>query len=86
MREHLGIDVDALEEEDLMTREPVKPEYEQEAWDPTVEEHTESDPIHIHSGHDHGPGVGHMSNVLKGSVGQGKPTGCFYSEADHNSV
>ncbi|KAJ3563394.1 hypothetical protein NP233_g8968 [Leucocoprinus birnbaumii] len=34
MREHLGVDVDALDEEDLMAHEPVKPEHEQEPWDP----------------------------------------------------
>ncbi|KAF8964181.1 hypothetical protein BDZ97DRAFT_1731107 [Flammula alnicola] len=38
MREHLGIDVDALDEEDLMTHDPVKPENEQEAWDPDSEQ------------------------------------------------
>ncbi|KAF9481155.1 phospholipase D/nuclease [Pholiota conissans] len=38
MREHLGIDVDALDEEDLMTHEPVKPEHEQEPWDPNSEQ------------------------------------------------
>lgn len=34
MREHLGIDVDALDEEMLMNNEPAKPEYEQEKWIP----------------------------------------------------
>ncbi|KDR82694.1 hypothetical protein GALMADRAFT_238185 [Galerina marginata CBS 339.88] len=38
MREHLGVDVDALDEEDLMTHEPVKPEYEQDSWDPDKEQ------------------------------------------------
>lgn len=38
MREHLGIDVDSLEEDDLMERDPVAPEYEQEVWDPSREE------------------------------------------------
>ncbi|KAJ2932640.1 hypothetical protein H1R20_g4455, partial [Candolleomyces eurysporus] len=38
MREHLGIDVDALDEEDLMAHDPVKPEYEQKAWDPNSEQ------------------------------------------------
>ncbi|PPQ89645.1 hypothetical protein CVT25_013832 [Psilocybe cyanescens] len=38
MREHLGIDVDALDEEDLMTNDPVKPEHDQEAWDPDKEQ------------------------------------------------
>ncbi|GAW06506.1 phospholipase D [Lentinula edodes] len=34
MREHLGVDVDAIYEEDLMANEPRKAEHEQEAWDP----------------------------------------------------
>uniref|UniRef100_A0A8H7XQ51 Phospholipase n=1 Tax=Psilocybe cubensis TaxID=181762 RepID=A0A8H7XQ51_PSICU len=38
MREHLGIDVDALDEEDLMMNDPVKPEHEQEVWDPDKEQ------------------------------------------------
>lgn len=38
MREHLGIDVDALDEEDLMSHEPLKPEYQQEDWDPDQEQ------------------------------------------------
>ncbi|KAF8895434.1 hypothetical protein BD779DRAFT_1619102 [Infundibulicybe gibba] len=38
MREHLGIDVDSLDEEDLMTNDPVKPEYEQHEWDPDTEQ------------------------------------------------
>lgn len=38
MREHIGIDVDALAEEDLMANEPPKEEHEQEPWDPDVEQ------------------------------------------------
>lgn len=38
MREHLGVDVDALYEDDLMMNEPLKPEHEQETWDPDVEQ------------------------------------------------
>ena len=38
MREHLGVDVDAMYEEDLMASEPVKPAHEQEEWDPDVEQ------------------------------------------------
>lgn len=34
MREHLGIDVDALDEEDLMSRHSSKSEYRQRARDP----------------------------------------------------
>ncbi|TFK40629.1 hypothetical protein BDQ12DRAFT_679780 [Crucibulum laeve] len=39
MREHLGVDVDKLDEEDLMTNESVKPDnQEQEPWDPDTEQ------------------------------------------------
>ena len=38
MREHIGVDVDAMYEEDLMASEPVKPVHEQEEWDPESEQ------------------------------------------------
>ncbi|THV05210.1 phospholipase D [Dendrothele bispora CBS 962.96] len=38
MREHLGVDVDAMYEEDLMSKEPLKPEHDQEPWDPDTEQ------------------------------------------------
>ena len=38
MREHLGIDVDNLDEEILETNEPVQPTTEQEMWDPDAEQ------------------------------------------------
>ncbi|KZT27381.1 phospholipase D [Neolentinus lepideus HHB14362 ss-1] len=38
MREHVGVDVDAIDEDDLMASEPVKHEYEQDVWDPESEE------------------------------------------------
>jgi phospholipase D1/2 len=38
MREHIGIDVDAMSEADLMASEPVKPDYEQKEWDPDAEQ------------------------------------------------
>lgn len=38
MREHLGVDVDGMYEEDLMANEPTKNEHEQEPWDPQDEQ------------------------------------------------
>jgi phospholipase D1/2 len=38
MREHLGIDVDALLEEDLRANEPAHPSQDQQPWDPDVEQ------------------------------------------------
>lgn len=49
MREHLGIDVDALDEEDLMSHDPVQAEHEQQPWDPDSEQAygEEGDVTHI---------------------------------------
>ncbi|KAJ6619535.1 hypothetical protein B0H10DRAFT_2026156 [Mycena sp. CBHHK59/15] len=38
MREHLGVDVDAMDEDYLMARKPVKPENEQDKWVPDADE------------------------------------------------
>ncbi|KAK7048243.1 NUC071 domain-containing protein [Favolaschia claudopus] len=38
MREHLGVDVDSMEEDHLMARKPVKPEYDLEKWVPDADE------------------------------------------------
>lgn len=38
MREHIGVDVDAIYEEDLMSTEPSKDQMSQEAWDPESEQ------------------------------------------------
>ena len=38
MREHLGVDVDAMYEDDLMAFEPTAPPHEQEEWDPESEQ------------------------------------------------
>ncbi|TFY80125.1 hypothetical protein EWM64_g3885 [Hericium alpestre] len=38
MREHIGVDVDAIDEEDLLKNNPVQHEHEQEEWDPESEQ------------------------------------------------
>ncbi|KAG5646538.1 hypothetical protein DXG03_003305 [Asterophora parasitica] len=38
MREHLGVDVDAMHEDDLMAHGPVEPEYKENTWDPDTEQ------------------------------------------------
>lgn len=38
MREHLGIDVDGMEEDDLLEREPIVPEHKVQIWDPNAEQ------------------------------------------------
>lgn len=47
MREHLGVDVDAIYEEDLMTAGPQKPHFDQQVWDPDQEEKDMSDVTHV---------------------------------------
>jgi phospholipase D1/2 len=41
MREHVGVDVDAIDEDELMTRGPVAPADEIETWDPDHEQEDE---------------------------------------------
>lgn len=52
MREHIGVDVDALYEDDLMSSEPVKPADSQSEWDPeSEEEHGKEDGVtHVGKG------------------------------------
>ncbi|KAJ7147560.1 phospholipase D [Mycena crocata] len=38
MREHLGVDVDGMDEDHLMARKPVKDEYDQDKWVPDADE------------------------------------------------
>lgn len=38
MREHLGVDVDAMDEDHLMSKKPVKPEHEQDKWVPDADQ------------------------------------------------
>ncbi|KAF5382453.1 hypothetical protein D9615_003003 [Tricholomella constricta] len=38
MREHLGVNVDVMDEEDLMAREPAQPDFTEKAWDPDAEQ------------------------------------------------
>ena len=72
MREHLGIDVDALDEDDLMAREPVKAEYDQEAWDPDSEQfhRDEADVTHIQEFRQQAP-VRNLVTAAKGGADQG---------------
>ena len=47
MREHIGVDVDTMYEEDLMAGKPQKPFYDQEPWDPDLEEQDKHDITHV---------------------------------------
>jgi phospholipase D1/2 len=72
MREHLGIDVDALDEDDLMTREPAKAEYDQETWDPESEQahRDETDETYVKKSKQQAP-VGNPATDAMGSANQG---------------
>jgi phospholipase D1/2 len=51
MREHVGVDVDAIYEEDLMANSPVKVAHDQDTWDPEDEqEHGKEEGV-THVGH-----------------------------------
>lgn len=45
MREHVGVDVDSIDEDQLMSREPVADADEVETWDPDHEQEDEGDPM-----------------------------------------
>jgi phospholipase D1/2 len=51
MREHLGVDVDAMHEDDLMAADPVKAEHEQDVWDPENEQERGKEEGVTHVGH-----------------------------------
>ena len=43
MREHVGVDVDSIEEDQLMSREPIASADEIETWDPDHQQQGEDD-------------------------------------------
>ena len=38
MREHVGVDVDAIDEQDMLAKDPPKEEHQQHEWDPDAEQ------------------------------------------------
>jgi len=74
MREHLGVDVDAMYEEDLMASDPIKPETEIQTWDPDEEqdpELTEGGRTKAGKSREH-RGMGTMAQDLGGAITQGR--------------
>lgn len=67
MREHLGVDVDSMYEEDLMAGMPQKPADDQQPWDPDQEEKDKHDIIHVKEPK--------RSRAAGLAVGQGMPSG-----------
>ncbi|WWC88903.1 uncharacterized protein L201_003818 [Kwoniella dendrophila CBS 6074] len=43
MREHVGVDVDSIDEDELMSREPIAPADEVETWDPDHEQDSDDE-------------------------------------------
>lgn len=82
MREHLGVDVDAIYEEDLMSAEPVKEMMDEDAWDPDHEQHR---------GQEHSTQAGAKKKrtafsegleEIKDTAKQGLPHICFINSFD----
>jgi phospholipase D1/2 len=71
MREHVGVDVDAIYDEDLMAADPVKPMSEQDQWDPNNEQAQGKEDVtttdHVHS---HGA-IKRAVQTAEGVVSQG---------------
>jgi phospholipase D1/2 len=51
MKEHVGIDVDAIDEPDLTKNEPVESEQDQKPWDPENEQNQGVEDGVTHVGH-----------------------------------
>ena len=47
MREHLGVNVDSMHEEDLMAPKPQKPDYDQQTWDSDQEDKARISITHV---------------------------------------
>ncbi|KAI0317663.1 hypothetical protein OF83DRAFT_1276417 [Amylostereum chailletii] len=60
MREHIGVDVDAMDEEDLMRKDQTKYAYEQEPWDPDAEQRQGNEDVTKAHGH-----TGRLANMAK---------------------
>ena len=86
MREHLGVDVDALYEEDLMASEPLKEPHEQEYWDPEGEQQL-GDPGVTHiSRHKQDHAVSNLMHDTAAGVKQGMPPNTEGCEIESTNV
>ena len=68
MREHLGVDVDAMYQEDLMANEPKMREDVVKTWDPDNEQKMREEGVSKVK--QHGP-VGNIEVLSKDTMGQG---------------
>ena len=72
MQEHIGVDVDALPEDDLMAAGPVIPEYQQTEWDPSSEQEAGRSQGVTHIKSHAQSSIGGLVNVATASAGQGR--------------
>jgi phospholipase D1/2 len=64
MREHVGVDVDALYEEDLMANTPREPDYKQEPWDPDTEQEIGTEGVTKVKGSSQNHAVSNLANTV----------------------
>lgn len=84
MREHLGVDVDVIDEEDPLMQEPVQPEPEQEPWNPEGDRHSGSEEGVTQSTKRDQDAIGAVGTFLKADVGikQGSYCPCHFQSLD----
>jgi phospholipase D1/2 len=71
MREHVGIDVDAMDDPDLLARKPQQDANEIDPWDPDAEQAKGTEDVTLSAGH-----TGRMMNMAK-AAGQAAGAGKF---------
>jgi phospholipase D1/2 len=69
MREHIGVDVDALDEDDLLKREPTKEHHEVDPWDPDAEQRQGQEDVTGRAGHS--GRMANMATMAKQTLGAG---------------
>ena len=67
MREHLGVDVDAMYQEDLMANQPKAREEDIKKWDPDNEQKLREDGV---SRVKHSTALGNMEILSRDTIGQ----------------
>jgi phospholipase D1/2 len=72
MREHVGIDVDAIEEDQLMSRDPVAQEDHLKKWDPDHEQAEGENNIPGRTNVKHTHARDRLMTTLESGVGAGK--------------
>lgn len=82
MREHLGVDVDRMYTDDLLSRRPVHPEEDIKKWDPDQEEGAEYEVTKVHT---HGT-ISRMKDQAHAPLEQGGVSSHSYSTLFHMMI